>query len=141
MGRRKKHKKIPKDVIAMKYDTNTIIDKQHLSSLCADSTIEEEQQLSSIHSSWLPFKWVSRYDDNDKIISKDSNTNTSSTNQPSHNSLLSELNDIKQQLMPAAKSCADAINNIHNNSSTTANATNIKAENRKSSRGRATRAE
>jgi len=129
MGRRRKHKKIPKDVV--EYDTNTIIDKQQLSSLCADSTIEKEQQLSSLQSSWLPFKWVSRHDaNNDGSISKDSNTSTSShdvnggiskveedsktdvssTNQPSHNSLLSELNDIKQQLMPAAKSCADAIN-------------------------------
>jgi len=136
MGRRRKHKKIPKekDVVAMKYVTNTI-DKQQLSSLCAESTTEEEQQLSSIQSNWLPFKWVSRNDDNDNSI--DSNTNTSShdvngdsvskadntdisSNQPSHNSLLSELNDIKQQLMPAAKSCADAINdNSYSNHTTT----------------------
>ena len=135
MGRRRKHKKIPKEVVANKYDTNTIIEKQQLSSLCtASSAIEQEQQLSSIQSSWLPFKWVSRYDDNDVGIRKDNtntsshdvdgdsvskadNTDMSSTNQPSHNSLLSELNDIKQQLTPAAKSCADAIND--NNSYST----------------------
>ena len=120
MGRRRKHKKIPKDDVAVKYDTNTI-DKQLLSSLCAESTIEGEQQPSSIQSSWIPFKWISRHDNNDGDISKeeDSNTDISSTNQPSHSSLLSELNDIKQQLMPAAKSCADAINDISYSTHTT----------------------
>jgi cap1 methyltransferase len=50
-----------------------------------------------------------------------------------HQSLIAELNQLKQQLMPAAQSCADAINNYSNStgsSSTTSTPTSTKNKNK-----------
>ena len=85
-------------------------------------------------SSWFPFMWVSRHDNDGKVhqqpstllnvnvgATKESTTTESTPPQTtSHSSLVSELNDVKQQLMPAARSCADAINSANNSQSTDA---------------------
>ena len=99
----------------------------------------------TIKSSWFgdEIKWVSRHHDDRNISSSslqdscsqfpninggngDSISRTAndiSKVPATHKSLTAELNQLKQQFMPIAQSCADAINN-YNNSSTTANAKN-----------------
>ena len=77
--------------------------------------------------------WVSRHDNDGKVhqqpytllnvnvgATKESTTTESTPPRRSHSSLVSELNDVKQQLMPAARSCADAINSANNSQSTDA---------------------
>ena len=94
-------------------------------------------------SSWFPFLWVSRHDNEGKVhqqsstVQNDTGTNVPSNNiessisneyttpqtsskDSSHSSLVSELNEVKQLLMPAARSCANAINNANNSQSTDA---------------------
>ena len=101
----------------------------------------------SAQSSWFPeVKWVGRHDcithgasqgfkaictpkssgtsesaDADQIVLH--STSSSKSKQPpkeyTHKSLLSELNKIKEQLMPAAEICADAINKCQSTKNTT----------------------
>mmetsp|Transcript_5308 Transcript_5308/g.11228 ORF Transcript_5308/g.11228 Transcript_5308/m.11228 type:complete len:556 (+) Transcript_5308:74-1741(+) len=82
----------------------------------------------TIKSSWFgeEIKWVSRHDGLSNISCGDgggscnnSSCNTNDTIEVSatHQSLTTELNQLKQQFMPAAQSCADAINNYNNSSS------------------------
>ena len=91
------------------------------------------QHTSTQSSSWFPFMWVSRHDNDGKVhqqpstllnvnvgATKESTTTESTPPRRSHSSLVSELNDVKQQLMPAARSCADAINSANNSQSTDA---------------------
>ena len=131
MGRKKKHKKVRSGDCcpdsAKTIDGNVAdgsssaenANNKHALSKKNDHFVEE--QSSSVQSSWIPFTWISRHDDDDddtiskndagdssKLSLEDASTD-SVPNKPAH-TLLSELNDIKQQLMPAAKACADAIN-------------------------------
>ncbi len=100
----------------------------------------------TIKSSWFgnEIKWVSRHDDihNSTSIQDSrlcccnsvdgsdngsdnggiSNANGMAKGSATHQSLMTELNQLKQQFMPAAQSCADAINHYNNISSTTATA-------------------
>eukprot|EP00984_Skeletonema_dohrnii_P000590 scaffold189_cov124-Skeletonema_dohrnii-CCMP3373.AAC.11 len=82
----------------------------------------------TITSSWFgeEIKWVSRHDGLSNIGGGDGggscNNSSCDTNDISevpatHQSLTAELNQLKQQFMPAAQSCADAINNYNNSSS------------------------
>ena len=104
-----------------------------------------EEDPLTIKSSWFgdeKIKWVSRHDDtingeSSSSLQKYPNINDGSGGSinstandiaevpaTQHQSLTAELNQLKEQFMPLAKSCADAINDTHNNSLTTANATN-----------------
>lgn len=63
-----------------------------------NSSVTSAGQLSS----WLPVQWISGRD-----------TSNQPTTNTSHASFCEELNALKHQLMPAAKSCAEAINDFH----------------------------
>ncbi|KAL7546675.1 hypothetical protein ACHAWF_010978 [Thalassiosira exigua] len=89
-----------------------------------------------IHSSWFQeVKWVSQYDQlseksevtspiststSSKGDAKEPNVVTQTSHDDTEVSLISELNTLKNQFMPSAEACADAINRCHGVNTTTA---------------------
>lgn len=92
-----------------------------------------DDPLTIIKSSWFgdEIKWISRHDDNDgnRLTSSKSSSSTAAAGENNHlkqddqedtyQSLTSTLIQLKHELMPAAKSCADAINNSKSSNATT----------------------
>jgi cap1 methyltransferase len=85
---------------------------------------------NTVHTNWFSdIIWVSRHDIRDIKSQQDVKTKQStsssliqtspSAEQPTHTSLLQELNSLKQQLMPSAEACSSAVNSSdeyqHNN--------------------------
>lgn len=110
----------------------------HHSPTAEDAGDVVDDPLTIIKSSWFgdEIKWISRHHDDDgdgdKLTSSKQSSSSSSTtagenNHPkqqddqedTYQSLTSTLIQLKHELMPAAKSCADAINNSRSSNATT----------------------
>lgn len=96
--------------------------------------IQPPAHATGIISSWIPeVRWVSRHDVQDtkvaiseegipdsslSLSSSLSTTAEDTSDRNTYDTLLSELNQIKEQLMPSAKACADAINTFQSSNTT-----------------------